>query len=96
MDQNQQRRLANFVVSRENMHNSRSTWLRCMLGSYHLTPNGIFVIEVQWHHRGVLNSTPEPFMFLEPEEVESLRSVWMTGATTGALCPNTKPDRMAS
>ena len=81
MDPNRQRRLANFVVSRENMHNSGSTWLRCVLGSYHLTPNGIFVIEVQWHHWGVLDVTPEPYLFLEPEEVESLRGVWMAGAS---------------
>jgi hypothetical protein len=96
MDQNQQRRLATFVVNRENMHNRGSTGLRCMLARHHLASNGIFVVEVEWHHCGRLDFTPEPYLFLDPEEVESLRGVWMAGATTDVLCPITEPERMAS
>jgi hypothetical protein len=87
MDQRQQRRLANFVVTRENMHNSGSTGLRCMLAGHHLATNGIFVVEVQWHHWGVLDVTPEPYLFLNPEEVESLRGVWMPEAATHKAPP---------
>ena len=81
MDQRQQRRLATFVVNRENMHNSGSSDLRCLLARHHLSSNGTFVVEVQWHHWGVLKFTPEPYLFLDPEEVERLRGVWMAGAS---------------
>jgi hypothetical protein len=83
MNQDQQRRLANFVVSRENMHHAGSADLRCMLADYQLMPNGGFMVEVQWHIWGPTDLKPESRMILLPAEVEDLRCVW------GATVPNT-------
>jgi hypothetical protein len=47
MNQDQQRRLATFGVSRGNMHHAGSADLRCILAEYHLMPNDRFMVEVQ-------------------------------------------------
>jgi hypothetical protein len=46
MDKHQQRRSAKFLVTRENMHNTMTTGLRCMVGSHYMTLNGVLVVEV--------------------------------------------------
>jgi hypothetical protein len=47
------------------------------------------VVEVEWQLSGLPNQTPEPYLIVPPEEVESLRSVWMVAATASDQAANT-------
>lgn len=83
MNDRQQRRLASFIVTRENLRAPIGKGVRCSLADYQLLSNGSFVVEIQsmvWGGSGF----PAPFSIaLSSDEVEDLRMVWAYG-TLGA------------
>jgi hypothetical protein len=76
MDEQQKRRLASFVVARENLRHGTQVGLRCVLVDYHLMPNGNFIVEVKWQVWGTPSIQPPLCLTLSADEVERLRHVW--------------------